>query len=214
MKISYIIRRLHGKQVITEPDFKWSYPTQEDAIEAIEAFCEKHDRTGNEFLIWTLATYEKPKAEAIKDSNPLIHDPLIRWEWVSQTSATREASSDAMDAMRQHVSELSPPKEIPAEDDLLIVDASTPNLRRNMPIRKMKLFSHRNGETEPPTEEGEYWFRGEVGGESYAGRVPVSVWVSFKQKLMAQNPFSYVDVDMYNFVGQWWGPIVPPWEDR
>jgi hypothetical protein len=170
MKISYIIRRFNGKQIITEPEFKWSYPTQEDAINAVEVFCEKHNRTGSEFLIWTLATYEKPALKA------------------------------------------------PPEDDLLIVDASTPNLRRNMPIREMKLFSHRNGETEPPTEEGEYWFRGRVLNRPVAQRVHVSAWRfgNGREELRISNPFldDGNEMEMYKCDGRWWGPVHPPWESE
>jgi hypothetical protein len=181
MKISYIIRRFNGRQVITEPEFKWSYPTQEDAIEAIEAFCEKHNRTGSEFLIWTLATYEKPKVSAVKDSNPLIHDPLIRWEWVSQANATREAS--------------------------------------NSELRKqLDRYSHRNGETEPPTQEGEYWFRGRVLNRPVAQRVHVNTWRfgDGREELLISNPFldDGNEMEMNKCDGRWWGPIVPPWEDR
>ncbi len=72
-------------------------------------------------------------------------------------------------------------------------------------------FTHRNGESEPPTEEGVYW---------YACLTPMN-----KQGYMISPPeIVEVNGDQASFIEpygiektkelkvKWWGPITPPWE--
>jgi hypothetical protein len=73
------------------------------------------------------------------------------------------------------------------------------------------LYSHRNGETDAPTEFGYYWFRGNVQGYPVAQKVTV-------MRHLASGNLLVADVEegsrLDKFDGQWWGPIVeiPPWE--
>jgi hypothetical protein len=76
-------------------------------------------------------------------------------------------------------------------------------------------YSHRNGETEPPTERGWYWFYGKHVNEK---RKPV------KQKCnlyVFGGCTEYRDPDgkykimtnLSSLRGKWWGPLVPPWQE-
>jgi hypothetical protein len=74
-----------------------------------------------------------------------------------------------------------------------------------------QLYSHRNGETEPPTVEGRYWFDGKVDGELYRGLTvagsqyeDVRIWPDTYMGWNALSDFA--------FEGQWWGPVTPPWD--
>lgn len=74
-----------------------------------------------------------------------------------------------------------------------------------------QTYSHRNGETEPPTQVGHYWFKGIVNGYSVAEKVTVMMWTG-------SGALRVIGIDegsrLEHFHGQWWGPEseVPPWE--
>ena len=81
------------------------------------------------------------------------------------------------------------------------------------PVAK-QTYTHRNGETTPPTVDGYYWFVGQVVkpgqvrgkhhrevGKVYAFQAPAPFLISGKR------------VTVKNCAGQWWGPLLPPWED-
>lgn len=72
-------------------------------------------------------------------------------------------------------------------------------------------FAHRNGETEAPTTPGRYWFKGAMDGWT---RAVFTTVVATDKGVMAWNDMSHVDsfTDISQFEGQWWGPVVPPWE--
>lgn len=64
-------------------------------------------------------------------------------------------------------------------------------------------YAHRNGESEPPTEPGRYWFRGMFGRHECEDMVEVGTdradwWV---------GNFALKEAN-----GQWYGPVTPPWE--
>lgn len=73
-------------------------------------------------------------------------------------------------------------------------------------------YAHRNGETTPPIETGRYWFRGSIIGLDYEALTTVInvpedgllAWCEFDGEGWFQGIFS--------FNGQWWGPVVAPWE--
>lgn len=71
-------------------------------------------------------------------------------------------------------------------------------------------YSHRTGETEPPVIEGYYWLDGTLDNNTpFRGIVTV--------KAHDEHPLLYpVGYDGWfhpdELRGQWWGPIVPPWE--
>ena len=79
-------------------------------------------------------------------------------------------------------------------------------------------YSHRNGETEPPTEEGWYWFDGDKcwRGESQRS-LKRPVFVEREEEggsiywFGADGDADDACADGW-LEGQWWGPIVPPWE--
>ena len=70
-------------------------------------------------------------------------------------------------------------------------------------------YAHRNGETEPPTVAGRYWFSGAISGWSTSEMTLVTLDCA-----MAWNNRADVEsfVDIAEFVGQWWGPVLAPWE--
>lgn len=79
----------------------------------------------------------------------------------------------------------------------------------------MKIYAHRNGETALPTEPGRYWFRGTCGiSEEVANVIEVTITGGKNGGLMAWSPnwSGGWHEDIEEFSGQWWGPLVPPWE--
>lgn len=73
------------------------------------------------------------------------------------------------------------------------------------------IYVHRNGETEAPTQKGRYWFRGVVDSRQYAELTDV---------LTYSTPVAWYETyydgwyeDVKSFVGQWWGPVLAPWEE-
>jgi hypothetical protein len=72
-------------------------------------------------------------------------------------------------------------------------------------------YTHRNGETEPPQVAGWYWFTGVfAGNERYVGSVTVAR--SFAGNLCVIGSSESISLELQFWAGQWWGPIVPPWE--
>ena len=76
-------------------------------------------------------------------------------------------------------------------------------------------YTHRNGDLEAPTVVGQYWFRGTFFGGTnnfdVAGQVGVIAADNFG--LMAFCPLEYYE-DIESFSGEWWWPIVPPWQEE
>lgn len=64
------------------------------------------------------------------------------------------------------------------------------------------LYSHRNGETEPPSESGYYWFDGFVIMSS-GNRLRVRDMLEPEQEPRDRT-----------YEGQWWGPVTSPWEQE
>lgn len=74
-------------------------------------------------------------------------------------------------------------------------------------------YTHRNGETTAPTAKGLYWFRGVI--ENYLNngimQRPIEV-INTSGEVLAWNDSMRSFREVEEFDGQWWGPIVPPWE--
>lgn len=71
-------------------------------------------------------------------------------------------------------------------------------------LEKIVPFTHRNGETEPPTQDGAYWFLGDV--EEVANfEVPFLVEVVERSALIAGYEGTYY---LGWFKGQWSGPLL------
>lgn len=83
------------------------------------------------------------------------------------------------------------------------------SLGRNTPTwtYTTQQYAHRNGETAPPTEPGKYWFV----CDKWRDTVDV---IPSASMLMAFDPHTnrYYDVRDSRMSGQWWGPVVAPWE--
>lgn len=82
----------------------------------------------------------------------------------------------------------------------------------------MQQYSHRNGETEPPTEAGIFWFRGKLHHEEYYHDVADLQTVVANNYSGINDFFAIAGEECLHGVsdaeGQWWGPIVSPWEDE
>lgn len=61
-----------------------------------------------------------------------------------------------------------------------------------------------------PDGPGRYWFRGIAGGERYEGTCLVGVAIA--GNLCAEGPGESLYGDIKDWSGQWWGPIVAPWD--
>ena len=66
----------------------------------------------------------------------------------------------------------------------------------------MERFSHRNGETTPPTVDGWFFYNG--GHTEYSGLYQITRPHWSLGNLHGQR--------LETFEGQWWGPIVAPWD--
>lgn len=78
-------------------------------------------------------------------------------------------------------------------------------------------YTHRNGEAATPTEPGLYWFLGANYHDGYHRQIAALFRLEHDDDgVMGWRPFGdssdvlYANVD--DFVGQWWGPVTPPWE--
>jgi hypothetical protein len=73
------------------------------------------------------------------------------------------------------------------------------------------LFSHRNGETAPPTRPGWYWFDGKTPERMCILRVWVEDGEPMVNVTFLKEGYSrHVPAVLHE--GQWWGPVTPPWE--
>jgi len=75
----------------------------------------------------------------------------------------------------------------------------------------MTRYSHRNGETEPPTVEGWYWWSGTVVG-AYAEKGLVNITVPRDSKIQIWPSWCDGWLGAEDMPGQWYGPVVAPWE--
>lgn len=77
--------------------------------------------------------------------------------------------------------------------------------------RRTPRYSHRNGETEPPTKAGWYWFKGSVSVGNHLGFSVHFDVVRLDDSQLVAFPNDYM-ATLRNVTGRWWGPIVPPFE--
>lgn len=72
-------------------------------------------------------------------------------------------------------------------------------------------YSHRNGESVPPTIEGLYWFKGTINRYGDPQDIADLKTVEFRNGTgIIVNEEG--DDFLFEAQGQWYGPIVPPWE--
>lgn len=70
-------------------------------------------------------------------------------------------------------------------------------------------YSHRNGETEPPTIAGHY---GHLGVDETRGGI-VQIEMDGDKPQWVLNCYDSYSVDIDDLLGgQWWGPITGPWD--
>lgn len=84
-------------------------------------------------------------------------------------------------------------------------------------MRERERYSHRNGETEPPTRPGWYW----VKDVQPKGWDWIGLHMRYVDRISKNHPkrtayrIDSVGNEYLEDIGetlQWWGPIVPPWE--
>ena len=93
-------------------------------------------------------------------------------------------------------------------------------LGRNTPTWTYSLprYGHRNGETTPPTEPGRYWFKGRRFHKWRDAKD--GEWIDDAGSLLDRDRDGTIDPyggywpcgDFIDSKGQWWGPVVAPWE--
>lgn len=73
-------------------------------------------------------------------------------------------------------------------------------------------YSHRNGETTPPSVGVWYWFWGRVikPGQTRGSRRMTIVRCYPGGFIVDGKYFRFAEIQ---FDGRWWGEIVPPWKD-
>lgn len=74
-------------------------------------------------------------------------------------------------------------------------------------------YTHHNGETEAPTMLGKYWFLGVC--QLRTGEINLQIaldLIGSDGRMLAWEERSQDLLTMGHFNGQWWGPIVTPWE--
>jgi hypothetical protein len=69
-------------------------------------------------------------------------------------------------------------------------------------------YTHRNGETEPPTQQGMFGFRPSSNSEGWI--VDVVEVNGRLERIMSYSDDETMPID--EFDGQWWGPITGPWD--
>lgn len=78
--------------------------------------------------------------------------------------------------------------------------------------RKM-VYTHRNGETEAPTVPGKYWFDGSA--ILWTGEIKLRQAldaIGRDSRILVWEERSLEHLPVAQFSGQWFGPIVAPWE--
>lgn len=74
-------------------------------------------------------------------------------------------------------------------------------------------YAHRNGESEPPTIEGAFWFVGKLHHSDYfhdmKGLVEITDHYLSHELLYGGEECCH---RMGDFEGRWYGPVMPPWE--
>lgn len=78
-------------------------------------------------------------------------------------------------------------------------------------------YTHRNGESDPPTVEGRYWFRGSENdfpeddpGNWIEGIFDVTLEKYGAQSWWQMDGEGHV-LSVSDMAGKWWGPVMPPW---
>jgi len=66
-------------------------------------------------------------------------------------------------------------------------------------------YAHRNGETDAPTADGFYWYLDNDTEYQYG---VVNIVDGYVFGSLSKSDDGYLEL----FEGQWWGPVVPPWE--
>lgn len=80
------------------------------------------------------------------------------------------------------------------------------------------IYSHRNGETEPPTIYEEFYWHERVIGSKYDDEDAIlfvmppeddigAYIYSNSHEINGRIPISEIE-------GRWWGPVIPPWSDN
>lgn len=69
-------------------------------------------------------------------------------------------------------------------------------------------YPHRNGETMSPSRSGKYWFQGSI--PKY-GDIADAVDVYGDDVYIVAGDIQR-SVKAFDMIGQWWGPLTPPWE--
>jgi hypothetical protein len=75
-------------------------------------------------------------------------------------------------------------------------------------------YTHRNGESAPPTQTGRYWFNGVITSERGVYHIAnISYFATTNMAYgMTYNDVTGEMLENKNYVGRWWGPVTPPWE--
>lgn len=78
-------------------------------------------------------------------------------------------------------------------------------------------YPHRNGETEAPTKHdfigtGQYWFKGTVTSANCGTYEISSIVECYLGHVYNDQTGETLPKNAH--VGQWWGPIVPPWSQQ
>lgn len=74
--------------------------------------------------------------------------------------------------------------------------------------REAVTYAHRNGETEPPTHDGAFYWFCDPGWIDHAEGI---AGILFVYEDAAYGPDRYEFAPLSALKGRWWGPVMSPW---
>lgn len=80
-----------------------------------------------------------------------------------------------------------------------------------------ETYSHRNGESEPPTITDEYFWLDRDEEDDVFWREIVYIMPGFDDVMPYIQDFDGFDLRTWavtDLQGRWWGPVTPPWEEE
>lgn len=141
--------------------------------------------------------------EALTQKRARLTKSLSHWEYIK--------SIDGMGALgswewREYEKQMSEATDI----DAALASLSASRLATGAPVHR---YSHRNGEAEAPTINGDFWFDGhDDDGKETKAKLLVTEDSSGRFALLFDTKDRRSIYRLSHLTGKWWGPVTPPWD--